>query len=53
MIGADFISNEIKANGLCPNTFACAKSINLCVEKMEMASGGAPINQRCLKVLGK
>lgn len=35
MIGADFISNEIKANGLCPNTFACAKSINMCVEKME------------------
>lgn len=34
MIGADFLSNEIKANGLCP------KSINICMEKMEMASAG-------------
>lgn len=33
--------------------FACAKSANMCVDKMELATRGAPINQTCLKVAEK
>lgn len=49
MIRADFISNEICAKCV----FACAKSTNMRVDKMELASRGPPINQTCLNVAEK